>query len=201
MILYALTCDAAHEFEAWFRNSEDFDQLQVKGLLECPFCQTRKVRKAPMAPAIAKYPKFDTQAALRDHRSGTHAPSGPSGAISDSMPSHGGAHSPQTVPGKAAPTPGGIIPGVPGPDRHAPDLAAIAQQIQTHIAQSFDDVGRDFAKEARRRHAMAKEDPEISPRPIYGEASPSEARSLRDEGIGAYDLPDAFAPRRKTRLN
>jgi hypothetical protein len=54
MIRYALICDGSHEFEAWFRNSEDFDIQSGAGLVECPHCASVDVRKAIMAPAIAK---------------------------------------------------------------------------------------------------------------------------------------------------
>jgi hypothetical protein len=52
MIRYALVCDNAHEFEGWFGSSADFDDQQAKGLLECPMCAVRAVRKQIMAPAV-----------------------------------------------------------------------------------------------------------------------------------------------------
>jgi hypothetical protein len=54
MIRYALICDGSHEFEAWFRNSADFDTQSVAGLVECPHCTSTDVKKAIMAPAVAK---------------------------------------------------------------------------------------------------------------------------------------------------
>jgi len=53
MIKYALACDAGHEFEGWFGASADFDDQQARGLLECPVCATKSVRKQIMAPAVA----------------------------------------------------------------------------------------------------------------------------------------------------
>ena len=52
MIRYALICDRDHEFEGWFGASADFDDQQAKGLLECPVCGTKAVRKQVMAPAL-----------------------------------------------------------------------------------------------------------------------------------------------------
>lgn len=52
MIRYALTCDRDHAFEGWFGASADFDDQQARGLLECPVCASRAVRKQIMAPAI-----------------------------------------------------------------------------------------------------------------------------------------------------
>ena len=53
MIRYALVCDREHEFEGWFGASADFDDQQARGLIECPVCASKAVRKAIMSPAVA----------------------------------------------------------------------------------------------------------------------------------------------------
>ena len=53
MIRYALACEHQHEFEGWFGSSSDFDDQQARGLLSCPVCESRAVRKQIMAPAVA----------------------------------------------------------------------------------------------------------------------------------------------------
>jgi hypothetical protein len=53
MIRYALTCDHGHDFEGWFGASGDYDDQQARGLLECPVCASKGVRKQIMAPAIS----------------------------------------------------------------------------------------------------------------------------------------------------
>jgi hypothetical protein len=53
MIRYALICEHAHEFEGWFGSSADFDDQQSRGLLDCPVCASKAVRKQIMAPAVA----------------------------------------------------------------------------------------------------------------------------------------------------
>lgn len=53
MIKYALTCEAEHAFEGWFGSSADYDDQHGRGLLECPLCGSRDVRKQIMAPAVA----------------------------------------------------------------------------------------------------------------------------------------------------
>lgn len=53
MIRYALTCDHAHGFEAWFASSSDYDDQAARGLVECPFCGSRQVEKQVMAPAVS----------------------------------------------------------------------------------------------------------------------------------------------------
>ena len=53
MIRYALTCEHEHGFEGWFGSSADFDDQQARGLLECPLCASKAVRKQIMSPAIS----------------------------------------------------------------------------------------------------------------------------------------------------
>ena len=52
MIRYALICDHEHDFEGWFASSGDYDDQQGRGLLECPMCGSKTVRKQIMAPAV-----------------------------------------------------------------------------------------------------------------------------------------------------
>jgi hypothetical protein len=54
MIVYELRCDAGHGFEAWFRNSEAFDQQRDAGQIACPACGDFHIVKAPMAPRIGR---------------------------------------------------------------------------------------------------------------------------------------------------
>jgi hypothetical protein len=53
MIRYALSCDHGHAFEGWFGASADYDEQAARGLVECPLCGSREVRKQIMAPAVA----------------------------------------------------------------------------------------------------------------------------------------------------
>ncbi len=53
MIRYALACGGGHEYEAWFRDSSDFDEQSRRGLVQCPACGAKDVRKQVMAPAVA----------------------------------------------------------------------------------------------------------------------------------------------------
>lgn len=53
MIRYALVCDHDDGFEAWFDSSNSFDDQSAGGLVECPLCASRTVRKQVMAPAVA----------------------------------------------------------------------------------------------------------------------------------------------------
>ena len=53
MIKYNLKCQNEHEFESWFSNSEEFEKLDNKGLLECIYCNSKKIKKSIMAPMIS----------------------------------------------------------------------------------------------------------------------------------------------------
>ncbi len=53
MIVYNLRCRNAHEFEGWFKDSAAFDAQAKGGKVTCPVCDSRKVDKAIMAPAVA----------------------------------------------------------------------------------------------------------------------------------------------------
>ena len=52
MIKYNLKCQNNHEFESWFSNSEEFDKLNKKDLLECIYCSSKKISKSIMSPRI-----------------------------------------------------------------------------------------------------------------------------------------------------
>ena len=53
MIVFDLQCRAGcGTFEAWFRSNADYEQQRQAGLVECPFCNSAEVEKAPMAPRV-----------------------------------------------------------------------------------------------------------------------------------------------------
>ena len=53
MIKYNLKCSNNHEFESWFSDSNEFDKLNKKNLLECAYCSSSKIEKSIMAPMIS----------------------------------------------------------------------------------------------------------------------------------------------------
>ena len=53
MIKYILKCNRNHEFESWFSNSEEFDKLKKRQLLECIYCSSKKISKSIMSPMIS----------------------------------------------------------------------------------------------------------------------------------------------------
>jgi hypothetical protein len=94
----------------------------------------------------------------------------------------------EEVPAPAMPAPvaseapaAGATPLVMAQER---ELRAKLKELRDHIVKNADNVGEKFANEARKMHYG-----EIEHRPIYGEASPEEAKSLIDEGVEVSPLP------------
>ena len=97
--------------------------------------------------------------------------------------------------GRATPPPEPTTTTTAAPEAAAPgstslmmaqerELRAKLKELRDHIVKNADNVGERFANEARAMHYGDKEH-----RPIYGEASPEEAKSLIDEGIEVSPLP------------
>tara|TARA_A100001011_G_scaffold149799_1_gene158071 strand:- start:771 stop:1193 length:423 start_codon:yes stop_codon:yes gene_type:complete len=53
MIKYNLKCSNGHEFKSWFSDSNEFDKLNKKRLLECIYCSSKKIKKSIMAPMVS----------------------------------------------------------------------------------------------------------------------------------------------------
>ena len=52
MIKFALACERGHDFEGWFPDGASYEAQARRGLVQCPDCDSRRVAKAPMAPAV-----------------------------------------------------------------------------------------------------------------------------------------------------
>ena len=52
MIKYNLNCENNHEFESWFADSKEFDNLRRKNLLDCIYCSSKNIKKSIMSPMI-----------------------------------------------------------------------------------------------------------------------------------------------------
>lgn len=136
MIRYALCCENDHGFEAWFASSTDYDDQAERGLVECPYCASKSVRKQIMAPAVV----------------GTKKTSNPS---PDAL---------KTVQSM---------------------MMQAAREVRSHVEENFDYVGDVFAREARDIHEGRSEK-----REIYGEATPSDIKKLKDDGVPCVPLPN-----------
>jgi len=53
MVVYDLICGEEHAFEGWFKSSLDFQTQQTKGLLSCPVCESKMIKKLPTASYIS----------------------------------------------------------------------------------------------------------------------------------------------------
>jgi len=71
----------------------------------------------------------------------------------------------------------------------APTGRALLKMLADGIAAASEDVGHQFAEEARRIHYR-----EAEARPIRGKASETECAELKEEGIDFLRLPD-FQPK------
>jgi hypothetical protein len=67
----------------------------------------------------------------------------------------------------------------------AKQMRAIIRAFKAHVEANTQDVGRNFADEARKIHYGESEG-----RAIRGQASFSEAKELHEEGIGVLPLPN-----------
>ncbi|MEC7150717.1 MAG: DUF1178 family protein [Pseudomonadota bacterium] len=54
MIKYNLICENKHEFESWFSDSREFENLKSKKLLECIYCSSKKINKSIMSPMVSR---------------------------------------------------------------------------------------------------------------------------------------------------
>jgi hypothetical protein len=55
VIVFDLHCrEGGETFEAWFRSNADYEEQRSAGLIQCPFCQSADVAKAPMAPRVPR---------------------------------------------------------------------------------------------------------------------------------------------------
>lgn len=52
MKVFNLACEHDHPFEGWFGSADDYDSQLAKGLLECPVCASRSIRKMLSAPRL-----------------------------------------------------------------------------------------------------------------------------------------------------
>jgi hypothetical protein len=154
-----LCCSAHHRFEGWFASEADYAAQLEKNLVGCPLCGDTQIQRLPSAPHVLT---SSTRATAPAQETG----GGAALAARSSTPA-----SSQTLPASAAQA----------------DPQALQQawmQAVQHVIANTDDVGGQFAEEARRMHyGEAKE------RPIRGKATVDEAAALRDEGIEIAVLP------------
>jgi hypothetical protein len=171
MIKYSLRCERNHAFESWFQNSASFDKQAKRGLVSCPVCDSVKVEKSIMAPQIPRKGRTAEQraseekvqrAAARQKKAET---------------------SPATIADKVS-TPVPTPSAEPLLMAQEKELLSRLKELRDHIKANADNVGEQFPEQARKMHYG-----EIEHRPIYGDASPSEAKALIEEGVEVMPMP------------
>jgi hypothetical protein len=171
MIRYALACEAGHTFESWFSDSAAYEQLQAKGLVQCAVCGSGKVERQIMSPAVAR----------RDRDSGSVSPqaeAGP-GLAGQGLAGQGLAGKGEIL------SPGASVAMTPGGDGEvARAIREKIRELHAYVRANSEDVGENFASEARAIH-----EGEMPERAISGRASLDEARALIEDGIGVMPLP------------
>lgn len=123
MIHYSLRCTNQHDFDGWFRSSDDFDAQSGRKLLACPVCGSEEVQKRLMAPAVA-----------RTDRDRPPAP----------MPAEAAAEAPVPAPAEAGP--------VALFSEKERELRTMLRVVREHMIANADDVGDKFADVARAMH-------------------------------------------------
>lgn len=82
-------------------------------------------------------------------------------------------------------------------EKTAQAMTAVAAKIREEIGKSCENVGENFAEEARSIHYGEKD-----ARAIYGSVTPEDSAALKEEGIEAHPLPDVLVPdAAKPKLN
>lgn len=163
MIRYALQCECGHAFESWFQDSASYDKQAKRGLVTCPVCDSAKVEKSIMAPQIPRKGRSADQRAGEEKFLRAKSRQKKATAVETT------ALAPSTEPMIA-------------PQDN--ELRAKLKELRDHIKANADNVGEQFPEQARKMHYG-----EIEHRPIYGDASPAEAKALIEEGVEVLPLP------------
>ena len=165
MIRYALQCERGHAFESWFQDSASFDKQAKRGLVSCPTCDSTDVEKSIMAPQIPRKGRSAEQRAGEEKVMRASARKKKAAAAATAA----------SAPETAAPL--AMAP-------QEAELRAKLKELRDHIKANADNVGEQFPEQARKMHYG-----EIEHRPIYGDASPTEAKALIEEGVEVMPLP------------
>jgi hypothetical protein len=66
MIIFDLSCSCGCQFEGWFRDRDDLEAQQRAGILQCPYCGGREVRKILSPVAVQKGNSEARESALQE---------------------------------------------------------------------------------------------------------------------------------------
>ena len=164
-----LQCGGMHTFEGWFGSEEDYQSQRERGLVACPMCADTEVRKLPSAPRL--------NLGAAEPRQSKPVPQESSSLTTGAV------------------TPSTNLAAKPAAETVAASLAQVhpeaAEMVQEawmkmvkHVIANTEDVGQNFAEEARKIHYGESEE-----RNIRGQASVEETKDLLEEGIDVLPLP------------
>jgi hypothetical protein len=160
MKVYNLTCHLDHHFEGWFASEADALSQQETGLLTCPVCDSKEIVRLPSAPRISKRASralapADNSSAQANKAAGMNTSADQSMVLTGSEQAH-----------------------------FQSQVQATVMKAMRELINKTEDVGRDFAEEARKIHYQ-----EAPERSIRGHATVDETAELREEGIEVVSLP------------
>lgn len=170
MIKYTLVCEAAHSFEGWFRNSGDFEAQVERKLVVCPMCGATDVKKGLMAPAVSTSRKREALSPIAKAEAESPVVDIPE------------TKSEAPVPVSATPMqPSALLPE----NLRQKEIVEALRLVRARIVENSENVGSNFASEARKIHYGDAEE-----RSIYGETTLQDAEELLEEGISVLPLPE-----------
>jgi hypothetical protein len=186
-----LHCQHAHSFEGWFGSEDDFQSQLARGLVLCPMCGDATITKKLSAPRLNLLgTRAITAAQTANEQASQFAKStGATEMLADSAAAQAAAVSaPDTMPDTNRALSSGQTPFMQAMAQDPQFQAAYLQMARTIMANT-EDVGSQFAQEARKMHYG-----EANERPIRGQATRDETLELLDEGIEVLPLvlPEAF---------
>jgi hypothetical protein len=156
-----LQCGHGHGFEGWFASDDDFLAQNAAQRIECPLCANAEITKLPSAPRL----NLGARQVERVEDQGV-----PAAAAAETVETTGQAAGSQTSTH----------------DRQEAKARWQSQWLQVvqHVLAHTEDVGEQFASEARRMHYG-----DTQARGIRGQATHEERLALEDEGIEVASLP------------
>jgi hypothetical protein len=160
-----LQCSLGHSFEGWFGSQDDYDAQRARGLVTCPVCNDIDIVKMLSAPRLNL-----------GHGSAPVSPPSEALGQESAMPV------PVPVPVLSDAT--GSSGAMPADVRSLQQMQAAVLNMVRHVMANTEDVGSQFAEEARKIHYGEREE-----RNIRGQATREETEALLEEGIEVMPLP------------
>ena len=170
-----LQCQHGHSFEGWFGSEDDFQNQLVRGLVQCPICEDVSIIKKLSAPRLNL--SGAKQSVSSDATSDTDkAEEVATNSVAPSV-DNTRAIALKDIKNQEAEHPLHAL-------MRNPELQAAYMEMAKEVLAKTEDVGNDFAREARKIHYG-----ESKGRGIRGEASKDDVAELLDEGIDVMPLP------------